>query len=359
MEIINQISKYKKYILILGFVLSILSCNQTIDNPIQHFKKSPNKTLTPTRTIDLEEFEILKPAQVFRMNDSYMIWDLTDEKIFSLVNFDSKKVIKGVRRGNGPGEIISTISIQVKDNKFLIYDAERRKINQVTISSDTALILNEVSDINYNNRLFIINYQGSHIIATGLFDNAWIASLKMNGEIISKVDFPDFKETANIPNMERSMLYMITHFVNKPDNRKIVAATQDLGVISFFNNVNGSALEEYKQLKYYGPKFTLSERGGIAWSKEGVIGFCGLACDDKYVYTLYSGRTYSKHGMLSHHCENLLVYDWNGNPVKQYILDIPLFSMQYDSEKNTIYGIGYNPEGIFVEYQLDEQLSTN
>ena len=58
--------------------------------------------------------------------------------------------------------------------------------------------------------------------------------------------------------------------------------------------------------------------------------------------------------MLSHHCEHLLVYDRDGNPVKHYTLDIPLFSMKYDSEKNTIYGIGYNPEGIFVEYQLDD-----
>ncbi len=58
--------------------------------------------------------------------------------------------------------------------------------------------------------------------------------------------------------------------------------------------------------------------------------------------------------MLSHHCEHLLVYDRDGNPVKHYTLDIPLFSMKYDSEKNTIYGKGYNPEGIFVEYQLDD-----
>ena len=59
--------------------------------------------------------------------------------------------------------------------------------------------------------------------------------------------------------------------------------------------------------------------------------------------------------MESHHCEHLLVYDWDGNPIQHYILGIPLSSVKYDKEKNTIYGIAYDPEGVFVEYQLDNQ----
>ncbi|WP_019539948.1 BF3164 family lipoprotein [Proteiniphilum acetatigenes] len=343
----------KTRILIIFNAILLFSCNKTVNNPIQHFEKSQKQRLTHSRVIDLEEFDILRPGQVIRKDDSYMVWDLKNEKMFHLVNFDSKKVIKGIKIGNGPGEIISPSSLQLKDGRFLICDTDREKISRIDISSDTTLTLKEVEDINFDTRLFVINYQGSHIIATGLFDDAWFASLKGNGEIISKVDFPSFEETSNTTGMELSMLYISTHIVNKPDNKKVVAATQDLGVISFFNYINGSILEEYKQIKYYGPKFILLERGGIAWSKDGPIGFCDLDCDDDYVYALYSGRTFTEHGMESHHCENLLVYDWDGNPVKHYILDTPLFSMKFDNEKNTIYGIGYNPEGVFVEYQLD------
>ena len=35
-----------------------------------------------------------------------------------------------------------------------------------------------------------------------------------------------------------------------------------------------------------------------------------------------------------------------------YHLEIPLYSMKYDKAKNSIYGIGYNPEGVFIEYKL-------
>lgn len=354
MKIINRILKHRIHIFILCIVLLVLSCNKTINNPIQHFEKCPKQRLTHLKMIDLEEFDILKPGLVIRKDDSYMIWDLKNENIFSIVNFNSEEVIKGIKRGNGPGEIISPSSLQLKDGKFFTFDFDRKKINQIDISSDTTLTLKEVEDINFNTRLFVINYQGSHMIATGLFDDAWFASLKGNGEIISKVDFPTFEETNNIPKMELSMLYISTHIANKPDNKKVVAATQDLGVISFLNYIDGSILEEYKRIKYYGPKFTLQDRGGIVWSRDGQAGFCDLDCDDEYVYALYSGKTITEHGMLSHHCENLLVYDWDGNPVKHYTLDIPLFSMKFDKEKNTVYGIGYNPEGVFVEYQLDE-----
>ncbi len=354
MKTMNQISRNVLNGIVLIVIIPILSCNKTINHPILHFEKSPIHKLTHTRVIDLEEFDILKPAHVIRKNDSYMIWDLNNEKMLHLVDFNTKKLINGIKKGSGPGEVVAIIDLQFKDDSFFIFDPDRQKVNQVDISSDTTFTLKEVMDINSDKRIFSANYQGSHLIANGLFDDAWLVTLKENGEITSKVDFPGFEETSNTTGMELSLLYLSTRIANKPDNKKVVAATQSFAVLSFLNYIDGLILEEYKQIKYYGPDFTLPERGGIAWSKDGQVGFCGLDCDDEFVYALYSGRTFEEYGMLSHNCEHLLVYDWDGNPVKHYTLDIPLFSMKYDSEKNTIYGIGYNPEGIFVEYQLDD-----
>lgn len=83
------------------------------------------------------------------------------------------------------------------------------------------------------------------------------------------MDFPTFEETSNTPKRELSILYISTHIVNKPDNKKVVAVTQDFEVLSFFNYIDGSIVEEHKQIKYYRPKYTLRERDGIAWSKDG------------------------------------------------------------------------------------------
>ena len=116
--------------------------------------------------------------------------------------------------------------------------------------------------------------------------------------------------------------------------------------------IGENKLTEYKQIKYFSPTFSVIKGGNISYPKDEKVGFCNVECDDNYIYALYSGRTPNSHGELSHHCENILVYDWAGNPIKRYILDVPLWSRGYDSEKNCIYGIAYNPEGGFIEYQL-------
>ncbi len=286
------------------------------------------------------------------MGDAYMITEMQDEYMFSLVNFNTKEVIKGVRRGNGPGEIIATMCYQVNENRFLTFDTARNKIYQVVVSPDTTLVLEEVEEIHIDKMLSRVDYQGSHVITNGLLEDAWLVTMKSNGEIMSGVNYPSFKETNDAQPITLSFIYLNTHVARKPDNKKVVAATQNLGVISFFHYIDGLILEEYQQIKYYGPQFFLAEGGSVAWSRDGLTGFCGLDCDDTHVYALYSGRTFTEHGVECFYCEHLLVYDWDGNPVKHYTLDIPLYFMQFDKERETIYGIAYHPEGVFVEYQL-------
>lgn len=350
-KMIRMISKEGKYLFLLLFFLILLSCNKIINNPIQHFNKTQKIKLNHSKIIHLEEFDILKPVDAIRINGSYMIWDDKNENIFNLLDPLSGKVIKGVNKGNGPNEIISPSSFQNQDGIFLIYDISHRRINQIDMSSDTTLIIKKIQDIKTDKRLFVINRIDSNIIATGIFEDYWLANISTDGEITSGVDFPTFEETNNTPKMQLSMLYISTLMATL-DNKKVVAVTQKHAVVSFFNYINNSILKEYKKIKYYAPNFTIEERGNIAFSKDNQVGFCGVDCDDDYVYTLYSGRTFTGHGVQNHHCEHLLVYDWNGNPVKHYILDIPLFSMKYDNEKKIIYGIGYNPEGVLVEYKI-------
>lgn len=341
-----------KVITLILFISPFLSCNKEVHNPIDHFSESKRERLTHSKIIELDEFDILKPASVIRKENSYMIWDLNDEDMLHLVNFESKEVKRGIRRGSGPGEAVAIVDLQLKDDDFFIFDPNKQKISQVDISSDATLKLKEVDGFGFEEHLFSVDYQNSHCIAVGILEDVWLVVLNREGEVISKVDFPVFEETNNIPKLEQSMLYLSTRTAKKPDNKKVVAATQSFGVLSFLNYADGPKLKEYKQIKYYGPNYIQQGNGAIAWSKDGEVGFCGLDCDDDYVYALYSGRTFAEHGMVNHHCEHLLVYDWDGNPVKHYMLDIPLFSMKYDKENNSIYGIGYNPEGVFVEYQL-------
>ena len=48
------------YWIILLFVISVLSCNKEVHNPIDHFSESKGERLTHSKMIELDEFDILK-----------------------------------------------------------------------------------------------------------------------------------------------------------------------------------------------------------------------------------------------------------------------------------------------------------
>ena len=348
--------KYRNTLYLL-LSTALISCSEAaVNNPIEHFSESKTEKISVSKQISLEEFDILKPTRALRMdNSSYMIQDGQQKNIFSLVNLQSKQVAKGGRMGNGPQEFTSIGSFQQVGDDVVVYDISHKRFSKIKVLSDTTLALQEIRRVDTEKRMFITHCIGSDIIASGMFKDYWLMHLGKENEICSTIDFPYFDEFKDISPILKSVLHCSTLIANAPNQKKVVAATMQHGVITFFDYTENQPLKAYKQLKYYAPnfkKYQIQGQDNIAFSKDNKIGFCSVACDNTYVYALYSGRTFNEYGMLSHHCENLLVYDWEGNPIKRYLLDIPLYSMQYDEKNRVIYGIAYNPEGVLVEYQL-------
>lgn len=337
--------------LLLSFI--VFACNKSDPNdPLEHFNMSAISKLSPSTVIDLEQYDILRPVGVVKQDSEYYIREKNNESIFTKINFVTKKKISGVNIGNGPEDILSIGGFQNRDNKILIYDINKNIISHVIQNQHFQLTVEKFHKINYEKELFILSYADSTIIASGIFEDYWLSYLNLKDELLSYVDFPYFPEIEHLPGIQKSILFLSTHTSFSPDGKKLVAATQSLGVIAFYEITNLDEIIEKKEMKYFPPIFMVKERGNIAYDRKSKIGFCALDSDDKYVYALYSGRTFEKAGMESHYCDYLFVYDWNGVPVKCYYLEIPLYSMKYDRDNNSIYGIGYNPEGVLIEYKF-------
>lgn len=352
----SGVNKSMKILLKLTFlilIISIIACNKAeVNDPLEHFGKLNTRRLNPSSVIDLEQFDILHPVGVAKQYDKYYFRERNNENIFTEIDFLTKEKISGVNIGNGPEEILSIGAFQTRDNKILVYDINKKTIFQITQNKHSKLTIESFHKINYEKELFILSYANNAIIASGIFENCWLSYLNLEDELLSYLDFPNFAEMEHLPDLQKSILFLSTHTSISPNGKKMVAATQSLGAISFCEITSSNKLAAQKEVKYFPPIFTVKDRGTIAYDKKSKIGFCALDSDNKYVYALYSGRTFEKAGMESHHCEHLLVYNWNGVPVKYYHLEIPLYSMKYDKAKNSIYGIGYNPEGVFIEYKL-------
>ena len=332
--------------------LFLFSCDSIIQDPLTNFTAQQTERIKPSKLIELEDYGVLRPNEALKYGDGYIIYDRKREDVVTYVNFSTGKYVSGVNFGNGPNELIMFNGLKIINDKPHIYDMSHKRIFEIIIVQDSLLQIEPYRDINYNKRLLLIELHGNNIIASGLFGDCWIGYVDiLNGDLLSGIDFPTFENTNQLQKIQKSIVYASSHIAISPDSKKFVVATQTAGVISF-SNIDVTYITEYKQLKYFPPDFSVVQGGNIVYSKKGKSGFCGVECDDDFIYALYSGRTFNSHGETVNYCEHLLVYDWEGNPIKRYILDIPMWSMKYDREKNSIYGTAYNPEGLFIEYQL-------
>lgn len=347
--------KFIRFTGVLLLLLQMCSCTQEplSDNPLKSFPSTAVYNLKPTRVIELEAFDVLRPGCVLKTKDGYVVENQSDENLFSSINLSTHRVIHGVNMGEGPGELISPSSFQKKGDDFLVYDIAKKSIYKVVLG-DSLISISEYQRFGMEERPFRINYLSSGFVASGFFENAWMACFDNKGHISSTLAFPLFEETKSFSEIAMSSLYVSTLVTINPVESRMVCATQKHGVLSFCK-IGNNEISEYKQLKYYPPKVSSSQNESspnIAFSRDNIVGFCGIASDENNVFVLYSGRTYNLHGTLSHHCEHLLVYNWEGEPIKRYVLEKPLYTMNYDVRTKTIYGTGYDPEGVILEYKL-------
>ena len=69
----------------------------------------------------------------------------------------------------------------------------------------------------------------------------------------------------------------------------------------------------------------------------------------KYIYTFYDGEVITGSKLTM---QKILVFDWDGNPVKYLYLSEPISAFDIDEKTNTLYGYDTN-EGILYKAKLD------
>ncbi|WP_421921283.1 hypothetical protein [Marinifilum sp.] len=72
------------------------------------------------------------------------------------------------------------------------------------------------------------------------------------------------------------------------------------------------------------------------------------------MFALYTDKTIEQYVKNTFIGNYLLVYDWNGIPLKKYKLDKPLVCFSYDKSDNSIYGLALEEDIQLVKYDLND-----
>jgi len=90
----------------------------------------------------------------------------------------------------------------------------------------------------------------------------------------------------------------------------------------------------------------------VATGRSNKNGFFDVAASDEHIYAIYSGKSFDEAGLSLDHCEYLMIFDWDGNPVGCYKSNVPLYAICYSKRDCALYGIHLGEEAKLIKFEI-------
>lgn len=330
-----------KVILILLVVAFGYGCDNKASSSQNGF--SDISSLTVKDSIQLERLGILNPHYIYYKNDFLIFNSMQGEREIQLLDLKSDRVTEFKVIGQGKNEMQNyhTVNNQT-ENVYMFADNRQRKIYEIHLDSlrnhpktnyDLLLSLPNVDDRHFYRFLDLQDW----VVGIGLLKGGRFGIYKKeNNAYTEQMVYPENEEISRLGDMHKGILYSKTIMGSDMSGKNMVAAC--FGLIDFYSISEKGELKLKKSHHNHFPKFETRTTGtAISYKKEDKIGITGLCTDKNYVYVLYSDKTFEEQGMDAYNASCILVYDWNGLPVKQYNLSVPLYG--FTVANNMIYGL--------------------
>jgi hypothetical protein len=361
--------KLKIFFSIIAFLLFIFACDKFSSGyiEIKDFEQFEDQSFKNIQHLSHKVFDdefIGNPVRITKADSLLYVVDASTDSIVHLFNID-KKTYNGtvIGRGVGPDELLSVSNVTLSiDNKSIwAYDITGRKwvqfdrehlyqtnesivIDKVHFSknqfnnsyldepewiSDSTFICLDINS--YRNRFLIFNKQLETVLSV------------QNQRFSFNEDYPLFI----LNDMFSTKMDM------KPDKTQVVLAGRYLDCIEIYN-IDGTLTKLLKGPETgfhfkYNQEQSLN-RGALIKSRESKRAYIGLKTTNKGIYALYSGK--EKQDTSGYSCSNIIYsFDWEGNPLKKYILDCQIIAFDIDETGGEIFAIK-EPDRYIVSFDL-------
>jgi len=328
--------------------MATVSCNSSGKDKYLKTLRMKTESIVPIDSIDIEQFEAYQPDNILKIDDNWLLLSSTkgDYNLLFL-NTETSERFFAIRRGRGPGEIVYGVSLhKYGNNNAIYYDYN----NGICISLDLQKTINDRHPVldtvgifkeSTARPLYLCFCNKAGFFSGNTTDkNIWYSLYDDAGDILSNVNALHYKELSKNRDFRVSIM-LSSKYVAKPDGTKVCVANVASPSLSF-SNVNSGIMTEYKRYEIAPPEIDL---------KRNRTAFCGIDADDSFVYLLYSGHKIVGDTLPSHECNHLIVYNWNGCPVKHYRLSRNISSIHV--EGNCLTGSSDYPECKVYKYVLN------
>ena len=318
--------------------------------------------LSPVDSTCLDAFDVAMPTGIIAHDNCYIVEKSDSDNAVDIINPETKEKIECFRRGRGPNEVMTTGHIQIYNGDLYLFDITRQILYSLDLektirdkrqSIDDRISIQSNFSENIDGRLFSVYKTENYIITAALFsDGTWYGALDNDGNIKGRVPVENFKSTEALSTLERSSLFISSRFSIRPDGKAGIC-TAPCGCIFSIFDAKTDDIQEIRRRVFFEPKVSPSNVENMIsprHSPDEVRGFCDVDSDQQYIYLLFSGKELSDFDDPSFLCNHLLVYDWDGNPVRRYELEKAIHSIYLKDGR--IYGCSMHPESRIYVYEL-------
>lgn len=351
--------KVQKAYVLFALVLYSASCQRSETDPTLAYFGESVVTLTPRDSICLDEYDIRMPSHIAVYQDVAYIKKHDGQYFMSAIDLNDGTCREILRKGRGPGEVTETMSVHFRDNYLYGYQVARglwtrfnlQDIEGARPAIDTlcSFSSNETDDyLAYPSGVFP-HKQGRIYLNSG---SNWYSFATEKGKE-SGVGYFDFESTRECTPSELKSFYMNSVLALSPSQDKIVCAPYDGSALSFATIGEDGIMRERRQLIFIEPKVEpLRTEAFPVVLQKGVRGFVAIDANDQYVYALYSGHPQNDPLYPSYEGNHLLIFDWDGNPVRRIDLTESVLSISVVG--NVLYGVSLYPDSRLYTYILND-----
>ncbi|MDR0698553.1 MAG: TolB-like 6-bladed beta-propeller domain-containing protein [Tannerella sp.] len=344
----------RKVILLTNLVFLLYSCNKPEYSNSKTFsdKDLPEEIQLTAETVELTD--IYKPINLY-IRDS-ILFTVNSGQEFFLTAYHMKnkeKIGDYLPFGNGPDEYLFLRTLQFEDSILWAFDTAKKRALQYHFSR--LIYYNEQTPSKIINlkdlfdRGLVIN--GKLYANSVEHPDARFSVYDENGEWIRNIgEIPAIDPSISIHEKRES--YVCNMSLN-PDDHSIFVAYMPTDLIEIYDS------EGHLKARSHGPdRFfpvreevkdgnTLRVRSIPNKTRDGY--FAPVTFEDE-IWSIYSGKYFDPQANHSFLNNRIIVFDWKGNPVRQYITDIPFFALAVDRTEQYIYAIAINPEFSIIRF---------
>lgn len=301
--------------------------------------------------VDFEEI-VYNPYKMMLKDSLLIIYNVRTEYAYQIFNLKTNKYFgESVLIGNGPGEMLYPNFIQSNDDNIWLYDQEKAiayKYDIPTfIKTRNPIPQKEIYLDDRSEHLSIIH---NKIFSFKLYDN-----LNNNRFNLFDLDGKPVNSIGIFPSEGQDMTYEEINFgftseysTNFKDRIFLSYRLTDL--IEIYN-LDGSLIRRLHGPDYFIPSVKEYKNESASFARgeeEAREAYFYPANAGNEVFVTYSGELFADNVF---HKKLIYVFDWDGKPLRRFLLDTPIYGTTVDSKNRIIYGFRDNPECHIVSFK--------